>query len=55
MVKTNLITFNNISLDIKIIAFQNGDNNLSYEQDRLSKEIPTILLLAIVLSAIIKF
>ena len=49
------MTFFNIWLGIKIVDFQNGNNSLSGKQYRLLNEIPTILLVAIVVSVIIKF
>ncbi len=49
------MTFFNIWLGIKIVDFQNGNNRLTGKQYRLLNEIPTILLVVIVLSVIIKF
>ena len=49
------MTFFNIWLGIKIVDFKNGNNSLSGKQYRLLNEIPTILLVAIVVSVIIKF
>ena len=49
------MTFFNIWLGFKIVDFQNGNNGLTGKQYRLLNEIPTILLVAIVLSVIIKF
>ena len=49
------MTLFNIWLGIKIVDFQDGNNSLSGKQYRLLNEIPTILLVAIVVSVIIKF
>ena len=49
------MTFFNIWLGFKIVDFQDGNNGLTGKQYRLLNEIPTILLVAIVLSVIIKF
>jgi len=49
------MTLFNIWLGIKIVDFQNGNNSLSGKQYRLLNEIPTILLVVIVVSVIIKF
>ena len=49
------MTLFNIWLGIKIVGFQDGNNSLSGKQYRLLNEIPTILLVAIVVSVIIKF
>jgi len=45
----------NIWLGFKIIDFQTGNNSLSGRQYRLLNEVPTILLVVIVVSVIIKF
>ncbi len=49
------MTLFNIWLGIKIVDFQDGNNSLSGKQYRLLNEIPTILLVSIVVSVIIKF
>ena len=49
------MTVFNIWLGYKIVDFQDGNNGLTGKQYRLLNEIPTILLVAIVLSVIIKF
>ena len=49
------MTLFNIWLGFKIVDFQDGNNSLSGKQYRLLNEIPTILLVAIVVSVIIKF
>ena len=49
------MTFFNIWLGFKIVDFQDGNNGLTGKQYRLLNEIPTILLVAIILSVIIKF
>jgi len=49
------MTVFNIWLGIRIEDFENGNNSLSGKQYRLLNEIPTILLIAIVVSVTIKF
>jgi len=49
------MTVFNIWLGIRIEDFQNGNNSLSGKQYRLLNEVPTILLVAIVVSVTIKF
>ena len=55
LVSIIVMTFFNIWLGIKIVDFQDGNNSLSGKQYRLLNEIPTILLVAIIVSVIIKF
>ena len=49
------MTFFNIWLGLKIVEFKEGNNTLSGKQYRLLNEIPTVLLIVIILSVVLKF
>ena len=49
------MTFFNIWLGLKIDEFKEGKNILSGKQYRLLNEVPTVLLIVIVLSVVLKF